>query len=512
MNVAGSIPEASARLGRYRLVRRIASGGMGEVYLARQEGPAGFAKTLVVKRLLPHLASDEKLRELFLNEARLAALLSHPNVVQIFELGEVDGAFFIAMEHIHGRSLREISRALKARNLPFPPLLAARICAQALHGLHHAHTLRDDQGRLLTIIHRDVSPENILISFSGAVKVVDFGIAKAAQATTETTRRLRGKILYMAPEQLKGSRVDARSDVFGMGVVLYELLTGERPFEGRPATEILDHVQQGVPRLTSAQEQALPPLFQGVVARALATTPEARFGSADEMANVLAGFAARDGSVQTPGQLGSFLMDLFGAEPPLAEAPAAQSTRQLEGVAEAVTVLATPPDLFQRRAKSRRWRFAAAGAALGALAFFWWARSRTSSTPPVAAVTTPQLEPPVEPFAAPKVEPAEDLAFTEPRPPAPERVSARPRHLPAVGRVVVRVYPWAEVLVSGKRLGTTPLPAFSLPAGRQLIILRNPELQVERQVVVRVQAGAEVTVTANLMEEAQSARPGTESR
>ena len=193
------------QLGKYRLYHHLASGGMGEVFLARHEGPAGFAKNVVVKRILGGIASDETFVTMFLNEARLAAMIEHPNVVQIFDLGLEGDTYFIAMEYIHGRSLRQVRRRLAELKRAFPSVLAARICSQVLQGLHYAHTLSDEHGQPLQIVHRDVSPDNVLIGFNGVTKVVDFGIAKAA-VNVSTTRAgaVKGKFAYMAPEQITG--------------------------------------------------------------------------------------------------------------------------------------------------------------------------------------------------------------------------------------------------------------------------------------------------------------------
>src|SRR5205823_15041286 len=178
----------SERLGKYRVIQLLATGGMGEVLLARHEGPAGFAKTVVVKKILRHLAHDQSFIDMFLNEARLAAQLTHPNIVQIFELGQEEDTWFIAMEYVHGRSLRVIKQQLLERKEVMAPWVAARLCSQALQGLHYAHTLTDERGKSLGVIHRDVSPDNVLVTFGGVVKLVDFGIAKPmnAESTTRT--------------------------------------------------------------------------------------------------------------------------------------------------------------------------------------------------------------------------------------------------------------------------------------------------------------------------------------
>jgi eukaryotic-like serine/threonine-protein kinase len=195
--------------GRYQLVKKLATGGMAQIYLARQQGPEGFEKMLVVKRILPHLAENDDFITMFLDEARIAARLNHPNIVQIFDLGAQDDSYFIAMEFIHGEDLRKIWKQAERLENPFPLPLICRVIIDACAGLDYAHKKLDAAGKPLNIVHRDISPQNILVSFEGGVKVVDFGIAKAAdQATVTKSGVLKGKYSYMSPEQSTGSHVE----------------------------------------------------------------------------------------------------------------------------------------------------------------------------------------------------------------------------------------------------------------------------------------------------------------
>ncbi len=308
--------ETAGQLGKYRLGAQLAVGGMGEVFLARQEGPAGFSKNVVIKRILKAYAQEPAFVEMFLNEARLAAGLEHPNVVQIFELGEADGTWFIAMEYIHGCSLRRIRQRLVELECPFPPAIAARLCSQALQGLHYAHGLRDDEGAPLEIVHRDVSPDNLLVGFNGVTKVVDFGIAKAA-GTVSTTRAgaVKGKFAYMPPEQLTAAPLDGRTDVYAMGVVLYELLTGGvRPFQSSTEPGLMRAILQDSAPPLRAYSPHVPPELEAVVMRAIARHPADRFQTAEDMSVALEAYIHSTGQTLTAAHIGGMLKELFPEE------------------------------------------------------------------------------------------------------------------------------------------------------------------------------------------------------
>jgi len=229
------------KIGRYEVIRKLATGGMAEVFLAKAAGPLGFEKTLVVKRILPHLVDESAFVEMFLAEAKLVAQLNHPNIVQIFDFGEADGAYFLAMEYIDGPNLRTLLKQAREFGILLPPALGAKMVAAACEGLAYAHDFRDPVTQQpLNLIHRDISPDNILLSRQGAVKVADFGIAKAAGHGPKTQEGiLKGKLPYMSPEHLRGQKLDRRADVYALGLVLYELLTCRKPFEATIEADIL---------------------------------------------------------------------------------------------------------------------------------------------------------------------------------------------------------------------------------------------------------------------------------
>ena len=276
--------DAPIKFGRYELLRLLARGGMGEVYLARMQGASGWQKQLVIKRMLPHLAEDPAFARRFLEEARISTGLSHGNLVPVFDVGEHEGALFLAMDHVDGWDLRAIHRAEVARGGRLPDQLALFIITEICRGLAYVHHRRDDQGRPLGLVHRDVSPSNILISRDGEAKLVDFGIAIAPdQAVRTATGELRGKLAYMSPEQARGERLDHRSDIYSLGVVLYELLTGERPVLPGSDMEVLARVQRGEHRPISDLRSDLPAGVAELVDRAIAPERDDRVDDVDEL-------------------------------------------------------------------------------------------------------------------------------------------------------------------------------------------------------------------------------------
>jgi len=306
--------------GRYQLVRRLAVGGMAELYLARQVGPEGFEKQLVVKRILPQLAGNQDFVAMFLDEARIAARLAHPNVVQVFDFGEAQGSPYLVMEYLQGEDLRKIWRQAQALRLPIPQALTCRIASEVCAGLDHAHKQTDPSGRPLGIIHRDVSPQNILVSYDGAVKLVDFGIAKAADTAVVTRSGvLKGKYAYMSPEQAAGRPLDHRTDVFALGVVVYELLTGARLFKRDSDRATLAAVAACEVEPPSAREPRVPADLSALVMRALERDPTQRYQEARAFGEALEGWLHAHHLPAASTHLTAYLRHLFPE--PLAIAP-----------------------------------------------------------------------------------------------------------------------------------------------------------------------------------------------
>ncbi|WP_279635584.1 serine/threonine protein kinase [Corallococcus carmarthensis] len=301
--------------GRYELLRKLATGGMGAVYLARQKGPVGFQKLLVVKRLLPHLSEDDEFLQMFLDEARIAALLNHPNIAQIYEMGDVDGQYYIAMEYVHGEPLGSLVPRASAHPGGFPLGLRCRIIAEAAAGLDAAHNARSPSGRKLSLIHRDVSPQNVLVGFNGGVKLIDFGVAKAQGKLSQTVvGTIKGKHAYMSPEQARGEPLDARSDVFGLGTVFYELLTNGRLFKRETEMATLKAVVGHKIVPPSEAVPGIPKSLDPIVFKALARKRDDRFTTAGELQLALEEFLQQEKLHGTSAHLAAFMRDVYADE------------------------------------------------------------------------------------------------------------------------------------------------------------------------------------------------------
>ena len=274
--------------GKYQLFASLGRGGMADVFLSVARGQMGFNKLAVIKRLRQALAEEQAFRNMFLDEARLAARLSHPNIVHTYEVGEQNGVYFIAMEYLEGQSLNKVLKEALRRKEGIEPEVGARIIADALGGLAYAHTLGDYDGRPLGIIHRDVSPHNIFVTYDGHTKLVDFGIAKAALSSTETeVGVLKGKVAYMSPEQAMGGRIDQRADIFAMGIVLWEVLARQRLMTGESAANTLHKLMnEPIPRLLQVAP-GIDPALEAIVAKSLEKDPQLRWQTATEMRDAL---------------------------------------------------------------------------------------------------------------------------------------------------------------------------------------------------------------------------------
>ncbi len=281
-------------VGPYELITKLAVGGMAEVFLARERGLAGLERLVVIKRILPHLADDPSFVDMFQREARIIAQVSHPNVVQIYGLGEEDGRYHIALEYIHGTTVRELQILATKASEALPVGVAIGIATQACRGLHAAHELKGFDGRPLGLVHRDVTPHNLMCTMSGDVKLLDFGVAKATNAGSEETFSgdLKGKFSYMSPEQTLQQHLDRRSDIFAMGIITWEMLTGRRLFKRKSNLEIMQAITNGDVPPPSRYSGGIDQELDDIVARSLAIERGDRFGTSRELLDALRTYAS----------------------------------------------------------------------------------------------------------------------------------------------------------------------------------------------------------------------------
>jgi serine/threonine protein kinase len=331
-------------LGRYRLLGRIGEGGMAEVYRAMMIGPEGFERELVLKRILPRLSASGDFKTMFIREAKICAQMLHPNIVQIYEFGAAEGGYFIAMESVQGVTLRELLTSLRKDERAIPHNIAADITKQICIGLDYAHTLRGADGEPLEIVHQDISPTNIMLAFTGTVKILDFGIARAAEFAEEEAKKglIKGKVSYLSPEQIFVRPFDARADIFALGVVFHEMLTGRRLFQSRNDITKMRELLAAPILPPSAIDAMIPRELDRVVMHALEIDPKDRYQSTAEMAADLERvlIAARYSS----RELSKLLRDIYTAnDEPVVVIDAADEKDALEHTVAITSTQTLPP-------------------------------------------------------------------------------------------------------------------------------------------------------------------------
>jgi serine/threonine-protein kinase len=331
---------AGQAVGAYSIVKRLAAGGMAELFLAVKQGPEGFEKPVVIKRILPEYAQEAEFVAMFLDEARLLASLSHPNIVAVDELGEQDGEYFFAMEYVNGLNLRELRDLCRVVKVALPLEHVLTILCGAAAGLHYAHERKDEDGRSLDIVHRDVSPQNVLVSFDGAVKLVDFGVARSSEARAHTEAgQIKGKIGYMSPEQCRNRPLDRRSDVFSLGALLYEMTTGTRLYVGENDFVVLEKTAHGRFDPPSRVIAKYPRELELIVLRALALSPEDRYPNCRALSRDLEAFAKKCGMVLSNAGLSEFVRGLCQLEKPKQAETEILNFQDMEALPTIATVL-----------------------------------------------------------------------------------------------------------------------------------------------------------------------------
>ena len=474
------------RFAKYLLVGEIAQGGMGEVFVAVQQGLEGFSKIVVVKRVLRHLTSDSEFTRMFIDEARLAARLEHSNIVKTYEFGEHEGQYYTVMEFLAGEDLGKVlyNLSLRAEMMALP--LAIHITSQLCNGLHFAHELTDHEGRPLHLVHRDVNPANLVITYAGEIKIIDFGVAKVDKAAVKTvTGMLKGKFAYMCPEYIQAQVLDRRADVFSAGIVLWEALTGRQLF-ARDTTAATMYAVMGDPiPMPSKYRSDVPPQLDAIVARALARDPAHRFATADEMRSALDDLAASLPKVDARA-IGRTMEDLFGTIRAQAMCAIAQSRSLSHNISLVMkrpamlpvseSPVAWLPTIATPTARPGRRRLVIAGAVAGVLGLASvgiWAlasRSETQRQPTAGAAqpapaTIVATAPP--PIAPPPVAPPS----TEPPPPvAPPPVADRP----ARGTLSVATRANAVVYLDGALVDHGSFADRATATGKHKLVVKIP--------------------------------------
>jgi eukaryotic-like serine/threonine-protein kinase len=483
--------------GSYRLQRRLGRGGMAEVFLARRVGADGVEQRVALKRMLPHLSDSPELRAMFLDEAKLPAQLHHRNVVQIYEFGRVDDHDFIAMELVDGVDVAQLIGRASHKPVPFP--LAARIFADVCAALDQAHHLRDPSGQPLGLVHRDVSPQNILVGYDGIVKLVDFGIAKAAFAAGRTAPGVfKGKYAYMSPEQVDGLPLDGRSDLFSAGVCLYELLTGKPLFRRDDITEAMREIRALQMAIEPERHRRdLPSGLAAIVRRALARSPEDRYPDAASMKLELERFAAADSAElatwlarELPPAPGSDGEEATERQELVLEAESDSDPIGLyEGDEDAATEEHEAPTQLRPRLPPPRKKKAYVALALGLFAVgiaVWALRPFFSrAAPPTVALEKPEPAPVVTQLAPATQAPA-TLPVKEPE-----------RTMPEPGLVTLRSVPRAKVYDGARLLGKTPLLRVKLAPGQHTLKFVNPGHPPKKR-HLQVLAGEETRLSVEL--------------
>jgi serine/threonine protein kinase len=350
---------AGAASNQYQILGHLATGGMAELYLARAVGIAGFERYVVLKRIMAEHSRNHRFVTMFLDEARLAAQLHHPNIAQVYDIGRVSDSYFFTLEYVHGENCRDLLQRVAAlkRQIPIEQMLT--IIAGAAAGLHYAHEKRGLDRRPLGIVHRDVSPSNLMVSYEGAIKLVDFGIAKAAHRMTETrSGAVKGKVAYMSPEQCTGAQLDRRSDIFSLGIVLYEMSTMTRLFKFQTDFETMTNIVNNPVAPPTSRRPELSRELEAIILRCLAKKPDERFQSGEELLEAIEDLAARERLTLSAMSLGRYIRELFGERPePWYELEAAGEHTGLVTIeTTSAGVEELPPEAFGAGSTKSQWQ------------------------------------------------------------------------------------------------------------------------------------------------------------
>ncbi|MBW2733731.1 MAG: serine/threonine protein kinase [Deltaproteobacteria bacterium] len=530
------------QFGRYQLLELLAKGGMAEVFKARMDAAAGTEKLVCIKRILPHLSKNSEFISLFIREAKITLPLSHGNITQVFDFGEVDGLYFLAMEYIRGRNLAQMQQRLRETGQGLDVPTALWIGSELCRGLHYAHNYTDAKGKSVVVVHRDLSPHNVLISLNGEVKLTDFGIALAASKASEDAGAVRGKPCYVSPEQAGGQAADPRSDVFSMGSVLYEMLTGVRAFERESDAETLACVRLADPEplreklgeetLGSSHEE-----IAAIVLKALARDPQQRYQRAGDLQVALSRLLHNIAPDFTADRLSQSVKGLFGWELTedkgdgarerllyqLAQAGVDIEDRNAKtdellqmgtvAIGAAAPKVVRPPDA--ERPPRAPWVVIALLAVLGGAFGLYSALASSGPHEQVDSgvnIANLPMADPTEHLTPPSLrerKPAVPAAPVSPTPaskaPAAAKANsqgrARLKSRRQVGYLNCNSWPWSVVTLNGRRLpGNTPIYRVKVAAGKHRLRFENPELRLSKELTVSVAPGSVKTVAVSLQQ------------
>jgi predicted Ser/Thr protein kinase len=472
--------------GKYYLLDRLAVGGMAEIFRARTFGEGGFENQLVIKRILAHLSENDAFVRMFMDEAKITVQLQHANIVRIYDFGRIRDNYFIAMEYVDGKDVKLLLRKLSERRKLLPREYAAFIAMEAAKGLDVAHKRAGIDGTPLHVVHRDVSPSNVLVSYQGEVKVADFGIVKAA-TVVETTEAgtLKGKFEYMSPEQARGRELDRRSDIFSLGIILHEMLTGRRLFKSDNDLRTLERIKAGdIPR-PSALHAHVPPRLDQIVMRALSMDPDARYQEARDMAADLLEFLYPVPPDVTQQSLAAFLGEVFSEEIADERARLEDGIRRARAMHDAADVLELEPDDDEDAHTA--------------------ARTDRHGTNPRGVPPAARRETPVAALVVGGIGLAGALGLTAWLANAPASPTSSPERRareaqPVTGTLLVRVAPGnARVLLDGTPIGAGPEVAIpDLAAGEEHTVRVEADGYAPHDEVVAVGAGERVVIRATL--------------
>jgi serine/threonine protein kinase len=487
------------KFGQYILLEKVAIGGMAELFKAKKVGIEGFERVLAIKRILPHISSDKEFIDMFIAEAKLVAHLSHKNVAQIYDFGKIGQNYFIAMEYIRGKDLRTLLARCQETNVHIPVDLSVFIAKEVLSALGYAHKQKDSSGRDLNLIHRDVSPQNILISYEGEIKVIDFGIAKAETHSHTKTGMIKGKIAYMSPEQAWGKPIDHRSDIFSLGIVLYEMITGSRLFKGTTEINTLEMVREAkVEPFPPSLVAIVPSELESMVMKALSKDLQRRYQDASYMESDLGNILFTLSSADPGVVLKKFMNDLFCAEIEAeCRAAAEQATLSIKVDQKAVPIPQKTPErktqvLQKREPQPEKKTFsyivlAAAFISIIVAVFLMWpdtiSEKGSHTVPPSKPIASlnnkvqamPESTENGVPLSQQPIANSEVQKPKEPPKTSKEKkIAKKATKGPVKGNLTINAIPWAEIYINGQHYGTTPKTINTLKVGDYSIRLENP--------------------------------------